>query len=393
MNILLISAAYPRDPGGVATHVANLAHGLLKASDSNHVSVLTASKNTKTFPARKGRLTVWKMERKEIPNFSGRRTPLEDPLAFVLKEWDLINADIIHAHDFQSAYIGLMLKIAFKKPLFVTIHRSPSKWKKDAFKEHPKECFMEAIRIQRFTDQLIVPSNASLNVLLEQGFSKECVTVIPHGINYKYLSSFTNLPSVLDRLPLYNRYLVLCPIRADEHKDPDTVIRAAAYLKKSYPRQRFLFVLTDKPENLFSYLPQTAKKLGLEVGADIIFESFKYNEMPTLYRKAIACILPGIESFGQAALEAFVFKTPVIAANEGALAEIVVHNKNGLLFKHGSYEDLAYQVNRVFRNYELKHDLIKNGLQDVMEKYDALKMVKNYEGIYEMILAKLRREN
>lgn len=391
MKVLIISAAYPPDPGGVATHVANLTHGLLKLSKDHFVNVLTAKKDPRTFPSdKKGRLNIWKLGMQLIPNFYGRRAPMESPIGFLMERWDQIKADIIHAHDLDSAYIGFMLKVAFNIPLVLTVHRAPIKWKDYAYRESPKDCFMESIKLYRLADHLIVPSKTSREVLLDQGFSRRRISVIPHGINYKYLSSFTNLPDVLESLKLADdSILVLCPVRADEHKDPATFIRGAASLKQQNPDKKFTFLLTDNPSGLYSDLPFIAAHHGLNVETDIIFRSFEYSEMPTLYRRANLCVVPSNrESFGQTVLEAFVFYTPVVAANAAALGEIVAHNKTGLLFRANSPDDLAYQMHKILQNQELARSLKKNGFKDVKDKFNVNVMVNEYGNLYERVINK-----
>ena len=50
------------------------------------------------------------------------------------------------------------------------------------------------------------------------------------------------------------------------------------------------------------------------------------------------------ETFGRVAVEAFAAGTPVIAANLGAIAELVEHGRTGLHFRPGDAAALAAQV-------------------------------------------------
>lgn len=50
------------------------------------------------------------------------------------------------------------------------------------------------------------------------------------------------------------------------------------------------------------------------------------------------------ETFGRVGMEAFAKGTPVIAANIGAIAELVDHQENGLLFRPGDVDDLTTQI-------------------------------------------------
>jgi glycosyltransferase involved in cell wall biosynthesis len=65
-----------------------------------------------------------------------------------------------------------------------------------------------------------------------------------------------------------------------------------------------------------------------------------------LMGEAMMLIFPSkwYETFGRVAVEAFAVGTPVIAANLGAIAELVEHGRTGLHFRPGDAADLAAQV-------------------------------------------------
>lgn len=391
MRVFQVSAAYPPSEGGVATHVANLSHGLLKARTSV-VSVLTASENTESvYPfLDKGKLQVWKLGIEEIPNFHGRRVILEDAIYLCMANWHNINADIIHAHDFDSAYICVMLKIAFKIPVVFTLHRAPSPWKEDKFQEDPKDCFLEALKTLKIIDKIIVPSNQNRDILLDQGFSKYSIKVIKHGVRYKYHCSLSNILEIRDDLS--SAFTILCPIRADEHKSPEVFIQAASLVKKNNPNIKFKFIITDFPEGPFKYLRHLCKVLDLIEGEDIIFKRYERKEMATVYRYSRICVIPSIrESFGQTVIESFIYRTPVVVSNSSALKEIIRHNTNGLKFTPNSPKDLSVQIQRLIENDELCTKLIENGLKDVQNKYDAKRMVDEYFSLYKSIIRQYKK--
>lgn len=56
------------------------------------------------------------------------------------------------------------------------------------------------------------------------------------------------------------------------------------------------------------------------------------------------------ETFGRVGMEAFAKGTPVVAADIGAVAELVEHGENGLRFRPGDPEDLAQQVRWALAN-------------------------------------------
>jgi glycosyltransferase involved in cell wall biosynthesis len=70
------------------------------------------------------------------------------------------------------------------------------------------------------------------------------------------------------------------------------------------------------------------------------------SEVYELIGRATVLIFPSecYETFGRTAIEAFAKGTPVIASNHGAPADVVDHNRTGLLFKPGDAPDLALNV-------------------------------------------------
>lgn len=392
MRILLLSAAFPPDPGGVATHLSDLAHGLVHLG--HEVSVVTLNKDETARRDGHGRLAIWKRPRRLVHEFDGRRVFCEGILGFLLSQWYHLRPDIVHVHDLDSLFLGCMVKISFGKPLVMTVHRAPSPWRAGRFREMPKDCFMEAGKLSQMLDGIVVPSQASRAVLGEQGFgtngSRPEIRVIPHGIG-PFLTGVADEPSVLSKIcPREGCKLILCPSRVDEHKDVETFVEAAAQIKAAEPEMDLLFVVASHATDAqHEKVRKRAADLGLIEERDVIFQDFLYKEMATVYRYAHVSVVPSRhESFGLTILESFLFGVPVVAANTSALREIVNNGANGLLFTDGAPSDLASQILRVLRDEELREVLKEGGRAAMHEsgRYSSTAMVQAYETFYEGIL-------
>ncbi len=388
MRILLISAAFSPDPGGVATHVTDLAHGLVGLKHT--VSVVTLNKDSTARRDGRNRLTIWKRPRRQVYEFDGRRVFCEGILEFLFNEWHQLRPDLVHVHDLDSLFLGCMVKIAFDKPPVMTVHRAPSPWRRGRFREIPKDCAMEAGRLSKMLDGIVVPSQASRAVLCDQGFGTDGtrpeITVIPHGIS-RFLRGVADEPNVLEKIcPAGGCTLILCPSRADEHKDVETFIEAAARLRAAKPEVPLLFVVGSQAED---DQHEKLQKRAHDLGLNILFQSFLYKEMATVYRHAKVCVFPSRhESFGLAVLESFLFDIPVVAANTSALREIITNGENGLLFTDGNPLDLASQILRVLQDGKLRDALRKGGKKALREtsSYHSKTMVRSYEAFYKRIL-------
>lgn len=72
------------------------------------------------------------------------------------------------------------------------------------------------------------------------------------------------------------------------------------------------------------------------------------------YRNALFVVVPSVwyEVFGLAIMEAFNHAKPVVAADIGAIPEIVENGKSGLLYRAGDAEDLREKIRWMFDNQE-----------------------------------------
>lgn len=397
MRVLILSAAYSGDSGGVATHVVNLASALVRLPDTA-VHVVARRKAGQDFKKdSKGNLTEWKFKRRQEPEFSGRRVILEHVFETLAVHWHQILPDVIHAHDWDSAVLGLMLRTAFRVPLVMTVHRAPTPWRDTRIRANAKDAFMEAFRLHDMVDQLVVPSRASAGVLDAQGFRH--IEVIPHGLT-KHLTSFTSDPSLLRSLGWdVDTRLVFCPVRADEHKSPETFVRAAAKLKKELPAEPLLFVVTSDAEDDApaedrvgqEELRAIAAANQLAEGKDIKFvKPFSYGtELATIYAAAEVVVVPSREeSFGQTVLDAHMFRKPVIARQSMALIELVKDDVSGLLFSKEN--ELVQQMHRLLIDKDLGQRLAKNGYERLDSHYDPDHMAARYRALFETVIARWR---
>jgi len=125
-------------------------------------------------------------------------------------------------------------------------------------------------------------------------------------------------------------------------KMPEVAIKALAYVAEI---DVSLALVGDGP--MKSELQELCQNLKLT--EKVKFEShLSESELLRELGSAHASIVPSIwEGFGLAALEAMAAGVPVIASSSGALPEIVIQGKNGLLFAPGDSKDLAMNIRRL----------------------------------------------
>ena len=115
------------------------------------------------------------------------------------------------------------------------------------------------------------------------------------------------------------------------------------------------------------------------------------EEVHALMGKADMLVFPSewYETFGRVAAEAFATGTPVIAADIGAVAELVEHGRTGLEFRPGDPEDLVTQV-----EWALSHPAeLRRMREEVRAEFEAKYTAeRNYRALMEIYEAALERK-
>lgn len=397
LDVLVISGAYPPEGGGVAAHVYYLAYALSRlrrARFSPHricnVHVLTTGEYRKSegIPPN---LTIHRVTGKNRHFISAGDVPYEEAVRYAMNHWQKLRPDVIHAHDFESLQIGLMLKVAFSIPLVLTVHKVPKEWDSTLPQRDVKDCFLQLIRNFELADKVVAPSRAYRQRLLDQGFPDQNIELIHHGVPVRWLSSWANKDGVLQRLNLDNSHeLILCPARLDPHKGIETFVDAAAIIKNRFRNRSLLFAIagagsteyrSDIEHRAQTRLVGTVLRCGPSDNKD-----FDHKEMPTLYRRAKICVLPSRrEGLGQVLLEAFVFKRPVVAANTGGIPDVVIPGVTGLLFNRDEPDDLAHQINTLLEDEGLSQYLTFKAYERLCREFDADRMAEAYSRLYKRV--------
>lgn len=97
------------------------------------------------------------------------------------------------------------------------------------------------------------------------------------------------------------------------------------------------------------------------------------KEMKTAY----VSVAPSLsEAFGFTVIEAMSMKTCVIGADNTGIAEIIKHNKTGLLFKTADANDLAEKLDVVLNNPKMRNRLAIEGYKHFKANYSTESAVK-----------------
>jgi glycosyltransferase involved in cell wall biosynthesis len=113
------------------------------------------------------------------------------------------------------------------------------------------------------------------------------------------------------------------------------------------------------------------------------------RDVDALMKQASILVFPSewYETFGRVAAEAFAAATPVVAADIGAVAELVEHGRTGLLFRPEDREHLAAQVGWFLSHPEEHNRMRREARREFEAKYTA---EQNYTRLMEIYGSVLR---
>ncbi|OGT96826.1 MAG: hypothetical protein A3I79_07225 [Gemmatimonadetes bacterium RIFCSPLOWO2_02_FULL_71_11] len=175
--------------------------------------------------------------------------------------------------------------------------------------------------------------------------------------------------------------------RLQRAKGQDVVIRAAASLLHARPHARLLII----GEGLFdaddsgSRLPQLAETLG--VRDRVTFPGFRNDVSDCLAALDVAVHASTTpESFGLGLIEAMAAGTAVVAADGGAVREIVTPGVDGLITPPGDHEALATALLSLCDDPERRQSLAAEGAVTARERFDAVEMTLKVEELYQSLV-------
>lgn len=216
-------------------------------------------------------------------------------------------------------------------------------------------------------DRFIALTHFARNKFIEGGLPSEKIVVKPNFVNPD--------PGCGEGLGEYALYVG----RLSVEKGLDTLLSAWPLLNQTIP----LKIVGDGP--LSDYVRQAC-------AANPKIEWLGRQPMEAVHQlmgDASFLIFPSkwYETFGRVAVEAFSKGTPVIAANIGAIAELVQHERTGLLFEPDNPVDLATQVNWLISQPEKMTLMRKEVRTEFQDKYTAEINYKRLIRIYDELIA------
>ncbi len=281
--------------------------------------------------------------------------------------------DVLHSHSLFSTYDYLFARQQFGIPLITTFHGLVPQGVKKLPESKLEKVFATG-------DCFLVNTRFSRALLTDMGCPAEKIKIIPQGTD---LSDYPFTPRQAKDNDLFH---ILTVGRLTREKGQHIALAAVARLASQYPSLRY-HIVGSGPEQ--EKLKTQAKTLGCE--DRIIFHGFLSDaEVKALYARAHLFILPSVdlndgyhvETQGVVIQEAQASGLPVIASATGGIPEVIKAGETGLLFESENIADLAGQIEKVYCSDELYRSLVKNGWEDVKQRFDIQVITRQIMDVY-----------
>lgn len=327
--------------GGIAAHVSGLTGALARAG--HEVVVLTLHHPTVPDDTTVGGVRVlrartdlpWIPDDDIVARMASANHQITQ-LAAQLGDW---RPDVVHTHDWLTAWAGDTLKELWGVPLVATIHAT-ERGRHGGHVPGGQPAVINAVEwwLTYQAAEVICCSQFMRNEVID-GFElpPSKVRLVPNGVDPALWAPPAGTPDT--REPL-----VLAWGRVQYEKGFQVLASAIGRLRSRVPGLRCVIAGRG------SYLPELQMQLDVEGVGDLVHlvGFISDDELRGLLHRAGCAVIPSLyEPFGIVALEAMAAGAPVVAARTGGLAEIVGGTEAGLLFEPGNVEQLADRIAEV----------------------------------------------
>ncbi len=385
MKILFVTDTYYPHINGVYYFVQRLA--TLLQGKGHEVAVIAPSASLDYSYTKVDDINIY-----GLPSFSTMLyKSVRVPVPFLLKKRidDIINVykpDVIHIQGhFILNRAVLEVNKKYKIPIMGTNH----------FMTENLTCFVPTQKLKTrvdiylwkefskvFNQASILTTPTEMAAELIRPKLKQSVIPVSNGIDLKRFSQDVNTNYIRKKYSLPDKPILLSVGRLDPEKHLNEVLEAA---ERALKTSDFCLVICGKGIEREA-LERLTKKLGIE--ESVFFTGFVPDEdLPAFYKTSSCFISASIAELQSiATMEAMASGIPVIAADAGALSELVHNGINGYLFNPGDIGTIAESISLIFDNEMLQKEMGRKSLEYI-SKHDVNETVIVYEDLYRNMAA------
>jgi glycosyltransferase involved in cell wall biosynthesis len=380
MRILFVSETYYPHLNGVYYFVCRLAP-LLKAK-GHEVAIIA--------PAQAAHFSISKIDNIDVYLMPSAPLLLYPKLRFTIpalleskieKIMNGFNPDVIHIQDhfiLSKAVIEVNKKLHI--PIIGTNHFMPENVT-SLFKNEMVKSMVERFLWRRFSNVFnqvsLVTTPTETGAQLIRSKLNTRVIPISCGISLEEFNTPRDKQTIIKKYNLPDGPILLYAGRVDPEKRIEEILEAFAMAVKTID---CYFVVVGKGVRK-APLEEMARKLKID--DRVIFTGFVPNEDLPFFYKISRCFIIASRAELQSlvTLQAIASGLPVIAADAGALGELVHDKVNGYLFKTGDIKTMVRSINKIFINDGLQQQMSEKSVSYSLD-HDIHQTVALFEKVY-----------
>lgn len=371
MNILILTAHFKPNIGGVETHLSDLASTLMKRDWK--VAVLTYNPLTtetySKFYEKDRLLTIIR-----IPWFKGLfykliHYPLLEfiyllPGLFFVTPIVIIlgKQDVIHAHGLVAGFVGMFWGKILRKKVIISTHSIYNFPKQGLYKNFVGFIFRNA-------DYCLGLSRQAVNEIKSLGIDKSKVKNFTYWVD---LQKFKKVNQAKSKLGWEDTLTILFVGRLVSEKGVMVLLKSA----KNWDKNINLKIIGSGP------LEDRIREDLLKLPNVSFIKGIDSENLPIYYSAADLLIVPSLseEGFGRVILESLACGTPVVGARRGAIPEALDESVGKLI--DISSENIATVIRHFYKNRDELEKLAKNCRKFAERRYserNADLIIKTYK--------------
>lgn len=220
--------------------------------------------------------------------------------------------------------------------------------------------FLMKYGLEKVSNIVTVSNNTAKELGNYYQYSIDKLVIVHEGVDKEFfpIDNQERLDAVRNKYGLESPFILSVGAHRP-HKNFGRLVKAFSFLRKDYPHD--LVIVGPLDERFADEVTREVAHFDLTERVVQLNWVPEYD-LPALYVLAVAVVLPSLhEGFGLPALEAMACGTPIIAANNSSLPEVL--EGAGILVDPYNLEDIADSMRLLIENDKIRMGLSQAGLK------------------------------
>lgn len=387
MRVLMLSWEYPPHVvGGMGKHVMDLAPALAQEGVEVHVitPLLRGGPTRETTP---DGVHVYRVEPPHMEDYGFVAFTRESNLVIERAARDLQievgGFTLIHAHDWLVTPASVALKHLWRRPLIATIHAT----ERGRGQGHVGNGHAEQVNnlewLLTYESWRVIACSRFMAGQIHDYFSTplDKIDVVPNGVYIRPdpFASDEERRAFRRRFVADDQPLVFYVGRIVYEKGLHILLESWPQVLATLPKARLVIAGAG------GYTDTLRRRAGeLGINGEVIFAGFISDEdRDRLYHVADVAAFPSLyEPFGIVAIEAMAARCPVVVAETGGLAEVVVPHETGITIRPNDADSLAWGIQHTLQHPDWAHARAENAYRAARDMYSWRHIAADIVDVY-----------